>query len=153
MLWQAVSASGRRSWYHVVRWLWVPAFAGTTAEPERKSRLPVLPAKPTRGDHDEIPDSGRDPGCRAGCAGAGAGSDLQSGLLRAVLSERQLPEQGTGQSVYRRLSSRRLAQRLCRNGSPRLAPPPSPLPRVLNFSPRPTPTAVTRPLGRRPRNP
>jgi hypothetical protein len=38
-------------------------------------------------------------------AGESAGSDLQPRLLRSVLSERQLPKQGTEQSLHRRLSA------------------------------------------------
>src|SRR6267142_3716805 len=49
--------------------------------------------------------SSRSPVCNGRNAGAGARSHLQPRLLRSVLSERQLPEQRTKQSLYRRLSA------------------------------------------------
>src|SRR5437763_15284100 len=58
--------------------------------------------------HDKIRTSWccwRDPFIGAGKPRDGAGGDLQSRLLRAVLSERELPEQGTGKSLHRKLSA------------------------------------------------
>ena len=46
-------------------------------------------------------------GIRAGEPRNGAAGDLQSRLLRAVLSKRQLPEFGTGKSLHRQLSAAR----------------------------------------------
>src|SRR4051794_17516201 len=67
------------------------------------------------GEQHETRDLGSHPGCGRGAGDAGfrAGGDLQPRLLRAVLSERQLPEQGTGQSVYRSPLPFRLDQWLC----------------------------------------
>src|SRR6266436_1024630 len=52
--------------------------------------------------------------CNGRNEGYGAGGHLQPRLLRSVLSKRQLPEQGTKQSLYRRLSAQeRAARRIC----------------------------------------
>ena len=55
--------------------------------------------------HDKIRNSRRrrDPCVRARQPCNGAGSHLRTRLLRAVLSKRQLPEQGTRKSLYRQL--------------------------------------------------
>ena len=75
-------------------------------EPEHPTTAPVgLPPELGVITHDTISNSRRrcDPrfGTRKPCGGAG--SRLQSRLLRAILSERQLPESGTGKSLHRQL--------------------------------------------------
>src|SRR5437763_5032366 len=96
----------------------VTANCGTSAT---RSRLAF---DPSNGEtNDEIQGSWRCSGCRlrAGEPRNGPAGRLQPRLLRAVLSERQLPEQRTRQSLYRRLSAtahlprwRQVARRQCR---------------------------------------